>query len=516
MSSTVVIKKNGTDISNKVLFETARFTALANAVPGPFEFTAKDPSQVLSFTTGDEITVDIDGVRMYGGYVMQVGRGHAFPADNTVPSGSYDSRFWEISGVDYNILFDKRVIRNTANYLSNDFAIFAGNLFDGDLLTTLLDSYTDQPAGFDTATFMDNVTTPVPGGSASKDGAYMQQGTKIREQFERFAIWSGAVWYIDPNKKYHWHALENVVQRWGFSDQPNNATISSAAGFQNAYYGYREVEATEDGSPIANDALIWGGSQWAGAGSTVFSREQNSASITEHGRWQLAEAHFGEDGFGIQAGVDARADAIVNGPPGADSLGQLKGLRYSQWSFRFAWFAHDVPLLLGVPNHITVSSLVYINMAVFGVTKILPCRSLTMTFVQLNPAFSPSRAWVRFDGEFNLNITDPFTLWRFLLNRQQRLLPPAPLVVVSSTSASTVYGALFQGVPTPVPDGANTLFTISFGYIAGTTVVYQNGLALIRGSAYTESNPETGQITISPAPGAGASLWVICNTLGQV
>lgn len=506
-ASTIVISQNGTDISDHILISQSRFQALANAVPGTFEIVCKDLTQELSFTTGDEITLDVDGRRLYGGYVMEVGRTHAFDADNTDDEDAYQNRLWRISGVDYNVLFDKRVIRDTGDYLSNDFATFAGSEYDGDLLTELLDNYIDVPAGFNTSFYMDNVAQPVPSGTGT--GLYRQQGTKLREQFTNFAQWSGAVWYISPNKNFHWHSLESIESRWGFSDQPNNDTITSDPGFQDAYYGFREVAGTEDGSPIVNDALIWGGGVFAGSGGTTFAREENTASETAHGRWQVAETHFGEPGYGGGGGEDARASAIVNGPPGADALGQLKGLRYSQWDFRFAWHAKDVPLISGVPDHLTVGDLVHIQMNTFDITKLLPLRSLTITFPTNDVT---GETHVRFDGEFSLNIDDPFTLWKYLLNRQKDTRTDVVATSGGGTT-TTVYGALYHGVPTPDPDGVTSVFAIPFAYIATTIEVYVNGLLQEPNDNYTESDPAAGEFTLDFAPDTDDELFVIARTL---
>ena len=66
------------------------------------------------------------------------------------------------------------------------------------------------------------------------------------------------------------------------------------ATFQGATTGFRQVEATEDGSFLANDALVWGGSKFAGpAGATVFDRVEAGTSESDHGRWQYSETHFG-------------------------------------------------------------------------------------------------------------------------------------------------------------------------------------------------------------------------------
>ena len=86
--STVVITYNGTNITSHVMFEATTFEVQFSAVPGTFDMTLKDPEQVLGpFITGKEITLSIDGVLMFGGYLTQVSRKFAFPADRTDAAG---------------------------------------------------------------------------------------------------------------------------------------------------------------------------------------------------------------------------------------------------------------------------------------------------------------------------------------------------------------------------------------------------------------------------------------------
>jgi len=508
VSSTIVITYDGNDITDSVILSSARFESLLSATPGTCEFTCKDPFRLLSFVTGKELTLSVDGTTMWGGYLQQVSRTHAFDADDTTPISSYENRYWTLRGVDYNILFDKRVLRRTANYLSRIPSV-AGTTMDGAVLEDALANYIDVPAGFDTTTFIDNVAA-VNEHDTSKQWAYPAQGEKLRVLFEELSKFRGQIYYIDGDKNFHFHALERAESRWGFSDIPNNGSINtSTSSFQNASYGFREVEATEDGSVIINDALVWGGSAFAGAGSTVFHRTQDSTSQTDHGRWQVGETHFGEEGFGIQAGVNARADAIVNGPPGTDAYGQQKGLRYPQWTFRFTWFAHDVPKISGVSQHLRAGMLTVIEMNVFSVTKVLPLRRLGISFPS---GKSDGTTYVEFQGDFGIQTDDPFTLWAYLLKAEQRArLNQAVFSTVDDSSDSAVYGAIGNFVPTPTPDSSTTLFTIAFGYIAGTLQVYKNGT--LQTSGVTQTDPEAGTFTLSPAPATGTTLFVVCRTL---
>jgi len=530
--STVLITYNGVDITSHVLFQSASFEVQFSAVPGTFDITLKDPNQTLGpFITGKEVALWIDGQLMFGGYLTQVGRKFALPVDRTDAGASkVKTRFWSLRGVDYNILFDKRVLRfNTslsgAGFL-NQLPSFPGNSMDGHLIRTeLCPKYLDL-TGFDYTTDVEDVSTVVVDStSLSKPQAWVQQGTTWRKQMEDFSQFSNAVWYMQPNKKLFWKAVEQVQSRWGFSDVPNKRPVVGAApGFQGATYGFREMDATEDGSFIVNDALVWGGGPFAGAGQTVFSRHENTGSIAEHSRWQASETHFGEDGYGLQKGVTQRAELIVEGSPSQQG-DQLYGLKFPQWQFRFAWFGHDVPTISGIRDHLTPGKVVTIHLYTFGsdtshpLIQDLPLRQLRISFPELDPT---GKGYVRFDGFFGIQSSDPWTLWRYLL-KQKTKTQAMSITSTSNTSGGTSFGSPGSFFPMETPDGIHKTFTIFIvvdgvntpvGYISGTTEVYRNGLLQRPQVDYTETDPAGGVITFMVAPLITDWIWIKCRMMG--
>ena len=408
------------DITNAVIFAEASFTSQMNGVPGEFNIKVRDPENALSFSTGTEIALTIDGVTQFGGYVTQVGMTSMAPAADTSDLDNYDLRVWHLQGTDYNIVFDRRVYRNTSDYLT---AIQINETDDGVILATAIDSYADM-SDFDTSG-IDTVAT-IP------DVTYVtiQQGWPVRKEFETLLPFSGAVYYISGGKVVQYKAYDDVEKRWGFSDAPNhNAITASPASYQGATYGFSRVEATEDGTYLANDVLVWGGSEFAGSGGTVFDRETDSTSITAHGRWQHAETHFGETLYKSTTGVTAVATAIIEGPPGTDTTGQQKGLKNPQYQFSFTWMSDQVPLLSGTPDHIVAGDIVTINLSVFGVTKLLPVRTLTISFPDAFIDPETDDRLVQFEGTFGLQLSDSFTLWRYVLQNQSRVVLQTQAVV---------------------------------------------------------------------------------------
>lgn len=495
------------DYTNSCMFAECSFTSQMNGVPGQFDILVRDPDRSLSFTTGSEIRLTVDGVVLFGGYVLVIGMKSIAPAADTSNLSDYHLRAWHLQGPDYNIALDKRVVRNTADYLSS---IRVNSNHDDVVLSTMIGTYADM-SDFSTSGITAIGTIP--------DVTYvtLQQGWKIRQEFETLLPFFGAVYYIDGNKVVTWKAYDDVVKRWGFSDAPNNDPITaSPASYQGATYGFREVDATEDAMQMANDVFAWGGSEFAGAsGGTVVARYQDAvssvtstsntyiqhgtvtggSSIDLHGRWQHAETHFGETLYKSLNGVKAVASAILDGPPGTDATGQEKGLKNPQWSFTFTWTSIHVPLLSGVPDHIVAGDLVTVDLTVFGVTRLLPVRSMTITFPDAfeNP---PDDRVVQFQATFGLQLSDSFTLWRYVMKQQARsntIVQPA--VAVTDGSSTTTYGANYAGSPTPAPDGSTTLFTLPFGWISGTLQVYVNGLVQRPGTDFTETDNVAGTFT---------------------
>jgi len=512
--SLIVIEYDGSDISDHVLYSDAMFESQLNAQPGQFQFTVRDVDRDVSFVTGKSVTLTVDGIRMFGGYVTQVTRKFAFPVDDT--SDPVRSRQWVLRGVDYNILFDKRVLRNTANYIEQ-IPNLTVDTYDGDAIKMLASTYLDVPTEIDTETFVENITVlPAP-------WAWMTPGSTWRQQMDSLVLLSGAVYYIDPNGNLIWRGLEDSEAKWGFSDVPNHRSVTaSPSSFQGATIGFRDMDAVEDGSFIVNDAFVWGGNAFSGdAGSPVFAREQNATSISEHGRWQYPEQHFGDSNYASQRLVDDRADIIVNGLPGSTADEANRGLRFSQWQIKLSWFSHDVPRVSGAADHLRPGDLTTHIFYVLGTDNAhpliqqLPLRQMRITFPTLK---EDGTAYLRFDGFWSLQLDDPYTLWAYLLSAKTRVTNTI-LATANGDTTTATYGAFGQFAPLPdPPDGTTRLFNLpnNLGYLAGTTQVYINGILAPLGTSYTESNPDGGEITFYSAPSDLDVLWVICRTTGTV
>lgn len=506
--STIVVTKNGVDITNKIEFASMSFESQMGAVPGEIEFDVKDVDQTFTAATGDEIVITLDGVTIFGGYLLQAGKKHHFPADDTVTILPADNpnRLWSLRGVDYNILFDKRILRIPSDYLKIPDPIGPAPMDDASALNNMVTNLFDLSdiAGVDaTAVYTYDASTGSPDGYQP-----LQQGTTLRATMDALAVWGG-LYYFRPTKVLFFGPQETQEAVWGFSDTPDNGPIPDDYATQ-PLWGARDIEVTEDGSLIINDAFVWGGSEFAGNGTTVVGHVDNSTSISDHGRWQYAETHFGEVNFKNQAGVDARANVIVtDNVAGTDPGGTTRGFVRPQYSVKLTWFDRNVPVdpNTGFRAHLVAGMLVPFEFSTLGISLVLPMRSIRVTFPGQSETGEPIP---QFDGTASLQLSDSNWLWQYLLRKH-----PVTEIISSGTGAggsSLPYGSKVFLTPTPDPDSSTTVFTLPISYIAGTTEVYiddgTGGVRLFAPDDYTESDPEAGELTFTTAPATGTTLVI--------
>ena len=501
--STILIEYDGADITGDCLFSECSFESQMAAIPGQFTVVVQDKLQTHSFSTGKELTLTIDGQLLYGGYVLQATKKYAFPADNThnPDATAVKSRQWMLVGVDWNILLDKRVIRNTGSTYNYTHYIpkVTGSHTDAWIIRTWFPTYFDIPAGFDftSATYILDAFTFTDGFT------WDTQGTKMRDVLAKLGYWGGVFW-ISADKQFHFLPVQDVVAPWGFSDVPNHQAYGATP---KPLIGFRDGDFTEDASAIVNDAIVWGGSEWTVGGDIVYARRTNAASVTAHGTWQIGEVRLGD--LKNQTQVTARAKVIVDGNESGVFISGSKGLVNPESQFRGTWFAHDVPKNGGVPVHLLPGQVAPIELWVFsadgGSTPFvvdLPLRQVTITFPGLD---ANGDAYVQFEGFFGVLMSDPFWMWDFL--RTQAGARAAAGTSAGSANDSSVnppYGSHYTGVPTRAgglpPNGTDPVFYIPWGYIGGTLKVYLNGLLQVPTTVYTESDPFSGVFTFVTAP----------------
>lgn len=521
-ASTIKIVVAGEDVTSKVIFQSASFESQASGVPGQFQFTIKDEDRSYSVVTGAEVQVYIDGVALYGGIVMQVTRAYPFSVEDTTDLTEV-ARYITLQGADYNIWFDKRVLRNPGAYKK---AIRIGKddvpIYDGKIIREHLPNYIDVPPGVDMTSEVQNVSKfgihIIPGGpnkgKVRKTGFnFVQQGDTWRNQMEILSLRGGAVWYIDASKKLHFKALETSVCPWAITDWLPDGVKT---------IGGRDITASEDGAPIANDALVWGGLEVLASkeadprgdnSGIFFARQKDDDSIAKHGRWQYAEVNF-ERGDN-QESVDQRANIIINGPPG-NFGGVALGLNQPQWSVNATWFAHDVPNKAHIrPGQVMNFFLYALGQDRFHpLVQSLPLLSMTMTFPAVRPSFGVQpRTYVQFTGQFGLQYSDPRVLWKFLLGQRKKWLRTiaGPVDNASAATDGSRYNGNGSFYAEEDTDGTRTTFTF-VPYVWGTTFLILNGIQQRLNIDYYESSAGDGEITFYTAPLPTDTIFMYCRT----
>lgn len=516
--STISIKVNGVDVTDKVVFKETYFTAQANPIQGDFKVVIKDVDQTFSVTAGQTMTCHIDGVPMFGGWVMKIGHGLFFPVvdTSTVSRIQAAPRKWILQGPDYNFLWDKRVLRDIANF-DQALEVPSGKRTIKKAFNYLMNNFIDVPSGLNIYQHVDDITTQY--GDDTYGGLYVGQGKTLREQMDDFADQAGCVYYIDADFKVHMHEYETEKVSWKFTDYP---------GVAPNMVGFREGEYGQDFQRMVTEALVWGGSSLTRAGQdpatdtegvgVVFAkypqapantatwfgkvqsaqREQNAIDRRNlYGRWQMAEMNIGQENYLTQGSVKNRAFVIINGPPGEVPNNGIEGGYSKPLDMMTAtWFGHDVPSGEHIKPGYLHDFILYTQGADINHPLIasLPLRSVKISFPTLpsnNPAGDPL-TYVRFDGQFGTSYSDSRHFWRALKKAKKALRRQVPTIQMQSLYSNEA------------ANGTRTQFTFSATFWSDSTTVYVNGLFQRLGVDYTWADGST--INFYTAPGSGATV----------
>jgi hypothetical protein len=523
--SDISITYDSTEISHKVVAALTSFNVQANPISGNWTMVVRDKDQSFAPTSGRKISLTVDGVQLVGGYNTRIGRGDFFAAVDTTNPGSLKTRKWTLTGPDFNILFDKRVVHDPGDHFSA-LRIPEAKRTLSKALIHLFDNYIDGIVGLDYTTYVDDIDIDY----GREDGLYIQQGSYLREQMEDFAKWGALTYYIDGGFNLHFHEYESIRKPWCFVDAHPNKVNS---------IGFREGGYEEDFDVLVTDGLVWGGSALAkgddpedeeGIGvvfarypdypivdATYNNRLQSAAKEqaafdrqAKYGRWQRAEVAIGQSNYLTQASVKQRAFTMVAGQTGVPpSLGIEGGFNKPIERMTATWFAHDVPGGDHVRPGEVMDFILYTQGAdaQHPLVASLPLRSLRISFPALpgnNPAHEPL-SYVRFDGEFGTSMSDSRYLWKYLQRRDRRRDRRAS-VSVDNSSISGVPGARATIYPLQTPDGVLDYFDLPFSLTYGTVDVYLNGIRQREGlDVYILG----AQIGFTTPPEIGDQIYVI-------
>lgn len=369
--STIVIKYNGTDITEDVVLRDAEFRSRTDASIGDAIFRVLDRKGGFYtkdyFKAGNEVTLDVDGVRVWGGYVYTVSYDYPGVAWKIEPA---TPRFFSIKCVDYNILFHRRVLWNKARpeYQMKQYTASGGPDSDKAIIRDMVNLYLDlsgdgfQSGGSD-AIDLSNV---IELGdifwlaNCSTTWQAASPGMKWGDGMRHIASWSGAVFYIGPanpsqthkGPTLYYHDVNTKTGPYELNDRP--ASDPGSAGVQSFEY-------IEDITQMATEALVWG----AGMGSDemVFWRETADAAVAEYGTWQWGD--FVTTMWLLEC-IQHRAKTYVHG-----SRQNKRGHKQPKKSWKATIFTPDFQ----------VGDVVDMHSYVFDIQDNVPIREITITFI---------------------------------------------------------------------------------------------------------------------------------------
>lgn len=378
----VKIEVDSVDVTDLIVIESAQFESAANGQVGECEFWVKDLDASQSFVTGKPITLKLDDVVQWRGFVASVGRKYAFDVDRVDGAQpTLTPRFLVVRGHDINILFSKRFVYNKAEPTKHT-PIFPQNTADNSAVLTLGSSYLDLSGDGISTSGVTHVDTISPDGKSYVFVPGMTWG----QAMQAIAQLPGALFYIDPDKVLRYVDVDVVTAPWGVSDTPAPGGPTAEDG----PFGIREVTILHDGTALATDALVWG----AGLGSSDmhFARYQSSVFQGIHGRWQWAD--FREDLY-KDASLLKRAQSYVNGSPS-----NHRGHQDDAIGAEFVLFKRGL----------RVGQVISVQVQTFNFAMSLPIRRMRISFVGAQRQDDASFKWyVRFWVNASHIIDDPWS-----------------------------------------------------------------------------------------------------------
>ena len=299
--ATISIKVDGTDITADCLITGANFEYLTDGNIGSASVVIKDtrggPYNPGWVTVGQEMTLDVDGVRVWGGFVMKVTRLYPFPA-LTNEDPDTEARYWQLTGNDYNILMRRRKLYNKEDptlqmkiYKAED------SPTDKEIIRDMCNLYLDiEDDGFEAGTGGDviNLDDVIELGElywveeCTEEWQAASPGMDWADGMRSIVDWSGGVFYIGPKSSddahlgptLYYHDVNSATGPYEVNDRPASDVGSK---------GIREFSHNLSAVDMATEALVWG----AGLGSqeVVFWRETATTQQNTYGTWQWSDFH---------------------------------------------------------------------------------------------------------------------------------------------------------------------------------------------------------------------------------
>lgn len=338
-----LIRYDGIDITTAVVITSARFTSSSNGRAGVCNLRIRDDGHVADIVQGRALSLDIGAVREWSGFVASVRRGYWFnSAGGKAPAVL--ERYFDVTGVDLSILFQKRVLYDKVDPTKTQLSTFPAGTNDSEILLAYMASHLDLSGDGLGTSLIETVGTPSI--DAAISGAAGWRWDDLMKLLTRNV---GSLYYIDPDGQVVLTDVDTPNAPFGISDVPGSGEV-----------GCRSLEIDSGAEAMVNDMLAWGVGQ--GFASPVFSRVPDEASIALHGRWQRAAM---SQLVWRQETIDRIADSHVNGSPQ-----NKRGGKDDAVAVRCIIFAQGIRVGMKVP----------VSSDVFGFADVLPVRQATITF----------------------------------------------------------------------------------------------------------------------------------------
>ena len=263
------------DITGDVVWAQTAFTQAARTGPGSFTITLRGSHP---FRAGEEIRLDIDDLRTFGGWVTSVERGYFF-ADSTSPKTV-------LHGTDYNILFDRLALRNYPWEYSASLARsrmmmgtyrnwpdFLQGTLDSDMIDVVFGEYLlpDLPMGFDYESGVVPITTPAP----VSTWAMPEAGSTVRRFMQSISMITSGVWFIDPYMVLRY--TDRTIPTGPIMPDESPIAITDGLGGISS----QNMVITTDISPMKNDVFVWGTLAETISGEIMLQRDVGDVTFWE-------------------------------------------------------------------------------------------------------------------------------------------------------------------------------------------------------------------------------------------
>lgn len=189
----VLIVYGAQDITQDVIPATARFTSAANGATGSCVFRVRDDGHTHSFEVGSPLRLAVQGKTVWAGYATTVRRGFFTTGSPTGPADR--ERYFEISGVDLNVLFQRRVLYGKNDPTATEFTTFAAGTSDQTIVKAYMSNHLDLSGDALTDHMIESVGVP------STDVEFAgHPGWTWGDLMAGVTRNTGALYYIDPDR----------------------------------------------------------------------------------------------------------------------------------------------------------------------------------------------------------------------------------------------------------------------------------------------------------------------------